>query len=402
MKKETKAKIKQLKNQKKYDEIFINYGSSEYVKNTPRKLKNEELKKLIKEGKYEAIYNKFGENTYNQILEKARYNEIKEANGLSKAILFKIRRFLPKSLAVALFASSSLIAIPTISSEILTRENSIIYGNQIEDYNNKISDYAEEIKSLDLENDLQIFMKVIDDMWKNIQGYKEPEKDVYGYLELSISNKDGYGVCRHFASDVAKKLNAINPEYNARVMIVKMNDGGFYMPDIKRTILEQNETVSEGTNSQENFNLYELVSNVIGNHAVTLANLPGQNTILVIDPTNPSIGIYKDGKIKLFNSSEKNGMTFDPKELATAIYNGFDGAINSVDYIASFEETSSSLDELAKEYGYDEQQKALKEVREKEAQFKEDLKADGNFEEELQHYTQNNTFSTLEHSNEEK
>lgn len=36
MNKETKNKIKQLRKQKKYDEIFINYGRKEYIKNTPR------------------------------------------------------------------------------------------------------------------------------------------------------------------------------------------------------------------------------------------------------------------------------------------------------------------------------------------------------------------------------
>ena len=51
-----KDKIKKLKREQKYDEIFAEFGSKAYVKNTPKKIKKAELEKLKKEHRYEDIF----------------------------------------------------------------------------------------------------------------------------------------------------------------------------------------------------------------------------------------------------------------------------------------------------------------------------------------------------------
>ena len=257
MNKETKNKIKQLRKQKKYDEIFINYGRKEYIKNTPRSYQKKEIRKLKNEGRYEDVFCKYGENEY--------------------------------------------------------------YEKEIEDYNENVDKYAEKVKKMQL-NDLQIIMKVMDDMWNNIQGYGVPQKDIFGYMELDLATKDGYGVCRNMASDIAKKLNQINPKYNARTINVTIvAEGNYYLADIETKELGLNENPEENAigineNIEERKDTIletgrevgkEILGKVLGNHMVTLIDIPEKDIILVADPTNPSIGLYKNGKIKMFNSDKE-------------------------------------------------------------------------------------------------
>ena len=183
-------------------------------------LQYEDLRKLKTEGKYEDIYNKYGEDKYNKILSKAMYNEIKQEKGNVKAIFWKLKQILINMLKrLGLYSMIFTISEATLT-KLQIEANSIKYENEIEAYDEKINNYAEKIKSMNL-TDIQIFMKVIDDMWESIQGYAEPEKDIIGFLELDLATEDGYGVCRNMASDIARKLNEINPEYNARTITVK-------------------------------------------------------------------------------------------------------------------------------------------------------------------------------------
>ena len=70
-------------------------------------------------------------------------------------------------------------------------------------------------------------------------------------MELNLGTEEGIGVCRHMATDVARKLNAINPNYNARTLNVNMSDSGrLDMANIKRNIIQDNATVSR--ENQEN------------------------------------------------------------------------------------------------------------------------------------------------------
>ena len=48
---------------------------------------------------------------------------------------------------------------------------------------------------------------------------------------------------------------------------------------------------------------------------VTLVDVPSDELTVVLDPTNPGIGIYKDGKIIMFNRKEKKFQNIHPKKL---------------------------------------------------------------------------------------
>ena len=383
MDKSSKDRIKEYKKQGKYNEIYLEFGQKEYLRNVPSKIKNAELKQLKKEGRYEDIYNKYGEEEYNKVLVKAMYNEIKETKGTPKALLWRIGHALKFASAETLVIAATATASFNLASDLEIKTNSIKYENEIETYNKKINDYAKNVQDMKL-TDVQTFMKVMDDMWSEMQGYKAPEKDIYGFYELDIATPEGYGVCRNFASDVAKKLNAINPKYNARTMKVYMGDNDRYMvANIDRNIIENNETVREKDNelnlSDEGI---DKLTEVLGNHAVTFVDIPEDNLIVVIDPTNPGIGIYKDGEIYMQNSRLEKETDFESKEVVNAFLSGeYGGMAHTVyTYLASFKDSKLTAEEIESKYGIEAQNKALDEVRamskNKEQSFKDGYKVD--------------------------
>lgn len=377
MDKIAKEKIKNLKAKKEYDEIFRQFGRKTYKRVVPSKYRKQDLKKLKKEGKYEDIFNKYGKTEYNKLLVTAMYREIKDARGFGAAAAWRTKEFMKSALQklglYSVVLSLSFSGAMAISSEMSTSENGEIYKDEIQAYNDKIENYANEVNRYAF-SDIQIFSKVMDDMWKGIKGYAEPEKDIHGYLELDLATEEGFGVCRNMASDIAKKLNEINPKYNARVMAARMGEDGYYeIANINRTVLETNETVADNETaseeqSEETSELQAAFSNLVGNHMVTLVDVPEDNLILVLDPTNPGIGVYINGKIIMLNSAKENGIKYEAKEYVTAIFNrgGIDGIIDvASDYMRSFQKPNLSFEEIQVKYGLEAQNLALQEVRDR-------------------------------------
>ncbi len=378
-----KEEIKRLKKEKNYEEIYRKFGSKEYVKNTPSSYRKKDLNKLVKEGKFEDIYSKYGKKVYNNLLSRAKYQEIKENKGRKSAILWRIKRSLKLTgLYLGIASSTFTLSLPVLNAST-TKENEIKYEKEIKNYDNKIKKYAEEVNELKL-NDVQVFMKVIDDMWNQIKGYKNPELDLTGFMELDLASEDGYGVCRNMASDVARKLNEINPDYNARTLVVNMgHDGQYKLADVKRKILEENETVDTDSSSRA---VQNKMSDILGNHMITLVDVKSDNLIVVLDPTNPGIGIYQNGKIEMLNSVKGNELNFDTRKFTTFITsNGYkDGAESVIDFADSYQESKLSPKQIEEKYGLDAQNQALKEVRKiEEAKANKNLSDKESFKESL-------------------
>ena len=245
-------------------------------------------------------------------------------------------------------------------------ENSITYAEEISSYDKKIQEYAKQINKLNL-TDLQIIMKVMNDMWKSIAGYADPKKNIMGFQRLDFLEENGIGVCRNMADDVCAKINVINPKYNARILSVKMEmDIPIYIKNIgksKRPSSENNSS-SNSENTKENDFMYNLIVDLYGNHKVVLMDIPNENITLVVDPTNPSIGIFRDGKIYMFSVDDSKLLTV--KYLSTSM----DGILSVFDYnkrrTQSFFDSNISVEELKQKYGVDAQNKALEYVLELE------------------------------------
>lgn len=363
MDKETKKEIKNLRKNGEYDKIFTIYGAKVYKKYVPNKYKKQDLKKLKQEGRYEAIYSKYGEEEHNKVLKKAMFDEIKGEKGTAKAISWWLKEGMKKQAKMVgmlgLAASVGFSGAAVVGTTESINENSQKYEKEIEEYNENISDYVNNVKKLNL-NDTQTFMKLMDDMWKNIQGYGNPEKNILGFFELDLANEDGYGVCRNMASDMAKKLDKLG--YNAKTIVVQMGDDGNYkISNIKRKILDDKLPEEENENGAI---LDFLQENIFGNHMVTLVKVPEDDAIVVLDPTNPGLGIYYQGEIKMFNSGKENGLDFDAKQYINSVFNGTEGIKNTIEFYAdSWKKPNLSFKELENKYGIEAQNKALEEVR---------------------------------------
>lgn len=194
--------------------------------------------------------------------------------------------------------------------------------------------------------DIQIFMKVIKDMWTEIDRYASPKHEIMGLGRLSLEDEK-IGVCRNFADHITAQLNAINPDYNARNLVVYMS-GGYSIANIERNILENNETVED--DKEENDNEFNLdITKIFGNHMVTAVDIPNENITLVIDATNPSIGVFKDGRIYMFLSPNGNGL--ETKGWGQIITGGINSVLDiDSTKLKSFLTAKYSLEELEKKW----------------------------------------------------
>ena len=346
---------------KKYDEIFEAYGQRIYNLVVPKSYKKKDLKKLVKSGRAEDIYRKYGDFKYRWHLNKMRqidvYNETgsKFKSGMNRVKNIIKRRIAPILISLHITLSGLEGGIALLFGkeyEDEKNENTTQYSESIKEYEENTKRYAKKINNMNLTH-IQIFAKLMKDMWNEIDGYGKPKEDITGYLRLSIQN-EGIGVCRNFADHIATQLNAINSKYNARIVAVYMDMNKQYRrADIERNSVENNETVD----AENNFDFKPFS----GNHAVTAVDIPDKNITLIIDPTNPSLGVFKNGKIYMFSSQDGKGL--QTKEIGQAVMGGIisildiDGTI-----IKSFLPSEQSLEELEEEFGIDALNKALVEV----------------------------------------
>lgn len=379
----------------KYDEIYEKYGKEIYSIITPNKIKNNEIEKLIENGDFLFIYEKYGVDIKKEHFKKIRLKDIENELGINfkfnSYVFFNDlkRKFklicnkLTFKLCYFLYISFIIGSLISDYSDDIINENTITYQNEIEDYNNEIESYAQYINSLNL-SDLEIIMKVMNDMWEKIDGYKTPNNyDINGYFRLSLYY-DGYGVCRNMADDLTARLNAINPDYeacNINVLIERVE-----VNNIKTINLNNEEIISSNDNeiidnnendnvtitdnneisyNQKIINEYNkfknyiielknnLIENTIGNHMVTCIKLKNIDAILIVDPTNPSIGLFKNGKLHMLSDKE-NKINVTP---IGNIIMGFDKRKNY--FKKSIESFFINSEEYTNEYNIENQNKCL-------------------------------------------
>lgn len=369
------------------------------------KYQKERMKKLYREGKDDLIFHEFGikTNKYNfiQFLNfiqnddpnslvdrfgtivdnefhsiSAMFSDEKLLTGATRAISWATKRVLMNIIGFSLLASP--FAIP-YAAYLNIDENEVAYASQIEDYKKDNEKYAKQFEGEDL-TELEIIMKVMDDMWSRMKGYGEPEIDAYGFYELDTGRDDGVGVCRNIAPDFAKKMNEINPNFNARTIYVTMDplysysvDDNYTEPiheglvdgmDIVYVVDTEHEDVSENTEVTEDGISSNVHVNITGNHEIVFLTI--DDMIIAVDPTNLMIGQYVDGEILFFNdTSSGNPVKFDGKEAFTAYMQMFTEKTGVFqDYMNSYnKDTKYSFDELKEMMGTKAQEEALRYVR---------------------------------------
>ena len=357
--------INKLKKEKNYDDIYYKYGSEVYINKTPYLYKLKDKKKLLKDGDFLTCYEKYGEEAYSKKIKKMHKIDIKNEIGVKRCsfnYLFfekctKGIKLIKKSI---LGASIALTAAPFAYASLVSSvisDNEEKYSNELDEYDEEIKKYAEYINSLGL-TDLEIIVKVINDMWTNIEGYKNPgDNDVLGYHRLSIYMA-GYGVCRNMADDFTARMNAINPEYEACNLNVYIDGEKVVVNNTERNIIKDNATVNNNDDENVDSNELSVSDKLVGNHLVTCIKLKKENALLIVDPTNPSIGLLKNGEIYMFSAGIDS---IDIRTLGGSTL-GLSNFGDYMDRVLESYHTDANYNELNKKYNIEAQNEVLEDI----------------------------------------
>lgn len=390
MDKETKDNIKKIKNDLKgrklskdekvdyYNDIYHLYGTKVYKKVTPKSTKKKDIKNLLKSGRFEDIYFKYGEKTYKEKLAYIKSKDIEYETGKKHLGTFsRIGNFIKKRIVAPLLGMSILLPSATVviaidGMEDKKSEEEILYKEQIQEYIENTEKYAESVSDMNL-SQTETLMKLTDDMWKDIKGYGTPKLDLTRYAGLDLATQEGVGVCRNMADDIARKLNSIDENYNARTLRVYREGNGYKLADIERkAVKEENkeETTEEQVMSDE---MVDKIIKYTGNHKIVILDSIEENATLILDPTNPGIGVIKNGKITMFNSVGDDKLTLNVTPVMDYIA-GDDRLGLRVKLLETYKKTELTLEQLQEKYSVEAQNKALESVREKEKTFKDTIK----------------------------
>lgn len=171
-------------------------------------------------------------------------------------------------------------------------------------------------------------------MWERIDGYMSclpPDQNDYSGVERLYLHKNKYGVCRHFSDDIAHRLNAINPKYNARVVTLDLDEidnSAYYLP-IKQKVIKNKINIKDDEKVDEEYEkIKKMNRKIYGNHMVCLVDLQ-PNITLVVDPTNMHIGYIKNKHINYFEGvkdykiSKMGSYTFNGESFSKTIKDNF-------------------------------------------------------------------------------
>ena len=248
--KDIKKEVKLLAKQGYFDDIYQQFGLKYFRNYVSRNYKRKDIRKLEKEGKYFDIYEKYGkrELDYLSIYVEDVENEVGKKRSFPLKIIYNCREKLKRGIAAFLYGMGfcSLIGIPMVSliQDVRMLYDSQKYANEIEEYKEKVKKYSLKF-DIQTQSDIEIIMRVMKDMHKTIRGYGEPKIDAKGYEGMDVMDKDGIGNCSNMAENVADKLNAINPEYNARTISLYANGEDYECANISKNIIEGNIRINE-------------------------------------------------------------------------------------------------------------------------------------------------------------
>ncbi len=371
MKKNIKDII-QLMKEKKYDEIYQKYGRETYLRVVSNKHQIRDIDKLMDEGRFFELYEKYGEKIYRDYLREMKKVDVENELGIkfkfNNYLFFEnmtqnlkiIRNQAAKVMLGLTIVSGGFSTMISSQYDQVIENNSKVYQSEIKDYDEEIKTYAEHINSMNL-SDLEIIMKVMNDMWNSIDGYKIPDMyDAIGYPRLALY-MDGYGVCRNMADDFTARMNAINPNYEACNLNVYLKEAE--INNIRRTTLVNYNSIADNSEQEENIDYKsEIISNLTGNHMVSCVKLKEDDVLLIVDPTNPSIGVLKNGNIYMLSNQVMFGI--DVKSVGNLML-GTDTRKNYLKKVTESFFTNGNLDTLKEKYGITSQNETLEEIIEK-------------------------------------
>lgn len=405
---------------KRYTSVYLLYGKEFYLRNVPKKIRKKDLYDLYEDGRFITIYEKHGEEAFRKVESKILSKDVEyETGNRVKGELYEIKKSFKDTMKKGLATLTGIViggnGLALLASETERRNQFKKNVQEISEYVNSINEYAENIKKMNL-TDTEIIMKVMDDMWNSIDGYGEPKKDILGYFGVDMSDENRVGVCRNMSDDFARKVNAINPKYNARIIAVyaTMDADNIALANIERTEVSSEEKDNYDETDTDKITptnviigiINGVIESTVGNHTVVLMDIPEDNTTLIVDPTNPAIGIYKNGDIQMFNSKTEDAFVLDRKLFGEEVLCGTDSQNLPKEYIGSFLPCKLSDEELKEKYGVEAQNKALGKLRIKNADnLYEELRkyySEQGIDVEQELYGNSNDYSHKEYDDEQR
>lgn len=252
--KDIKKEVKLLAKQGYFDDIYQQYGSKYFRKYVSRKYKRKDIKRLESQGKYFDIYEKYGEKKLDYLSIRAK--DIEYEVGRERSLPIKIlragRKIMRGYICVSAMKAGILLGWAG-TTDVTKIQNSQKYAKEIDAYKEKIKDYSKRF-DIHTQSDMEIIMRVMKDMHKTIRGYGEPKIDAKGYEGMDVMDEDGMGVCRNMAENVADKLNAINPDYNARTIVLYAKEGDYEGAKISHNSIEGNRRINRIGNVTQTYN----------------------------------------------------------------------------------------------------------------------------------------------------
>lgn len=238
---EIKRAVRKLARKKEYEKIYYEYGPKYFRQYVPEKYKEKDIDKLRGEGKYIDIYTKYGKldlESKIRAVGKEFDKNLPMKNGAISRRWNTIKGILSTAAITGITTLITTISTPLLGKAIVTdieiNKNKTEYEDLIEKYEQSIEEYAKKF-DITKQSDMEIIMRCMKDFREGIQGYGDPKLDIAGYRGLDVMSEDGIGVCRNFAPNVADRLNAINPEYNARLIYLYMESKEFVKNNITDT-----------------------------------------------------------------------------------------------------------------------------------------------------------------------
>ena len=168
--KEDRKIIKQLKEEKNFDEIYEKYGRKIYLKNTDIEEQQRDVDYLKSTNQLKKIKEKYGIITYILCLDNMKYKKIVETKGKKKAKIWKVSLITRRIIGAICFLYSVPLVGCGVFTDVLTFKNKIVHSDEIDEYEKKITEYAKKVNKLNL-TDIQVFMKVYQDIWSNARSF---------------------------------------------------------------------------------------------------------------------------------------------------------------------------------------------------------------------------------------
>lgn len=305
--KRIKKEVKALAKQEEYEKIYYQYGPKWFRKYVSEDYKEKDINKLRAEGRYIDIYTKYGKLDLESKIKERKERKGKQLHTENGGI-FRCIACIKEMIGYIIGAQATMLLIGPIITDIQINNNKHEYEKEIEEYQKEIEEYAEKF-DISTQSDLEIIMTCMYDLHNRIQGYGEPQLDIVGYRGLDVMKEGGIGVCRNFAPNIADELNEINPEYNARLITVYVEEGGIINNNIPSRVIEEGvdaETLTRG----------KFISEILGNEQYVYRD---GDLIRRITKNKDSIitEYYEDGRItkeKIVKEGEEIQILYDNEQ----------------------------------------------------------------------------------------